>query len=114
MIGPRVGPFKIGIAGNVKTRRSIANVGNPQYLFVHYQVDMGGKLEAEAAEREAHYHFAAKHIRGEWFNLTVEDLPNIRQVVHNSKGRGRDEDCSPPPAQIRTCGTTAYGSCLES
>lgn len=29
-------------------------------------------------------------------------------------GRGRDEDRSPPPAQIRTCGTTAYGSCLES
>ena len=29
-------------------------------------------------------------------------------------GRGRDGDCSPPPAQIRTCGTTAYGSCLES
>ena len=29
-------------------------------------------------------------------------------------GRGRDEDYSPPPAQIRTCGTTAYGSCLES
>jgi STE24 endopeptidase len=28
--------------------------------------------------------------------------------------RGRDGDCSPPPAQIRTCGTTAYGSCLES
>ena len=29
-------------------------------------------------------------------------------------GRGRDGDCFPPPAQIRTCGTTAYGSCLES
>ncbi len=29
-------------------------------------------------------------------------------------GRGRDEDYSPPPAQIRTCGTTAYGSCLKS
>ncbi len=29
-------------------------------------------------------------------------------------GRGRDRDYSPPPAQIRTCGTTAYGSCLES
>jgi hypothetical protein len=27
-------------------------------------------------------------------------------------GRGRDEDCSPPPAQIRTCGFPAYGSYL--
>lgn len=31
-----------------------------------------------------------------------------------AEGRGRDRDYSPPPAQIRTCGTTAYGSCLES
>lgn len=27
-------------------------------------------------------------------------------------GRGRDGNYLPPPAQIRTCGTTAYGSCL--
>ena len=26
-------------------------------------------------------------------------------------GRGRDEPCGPPPAQIRTGGITAYGSC---
>jgi hypothetical protein len=26
-------------------------------------------------------------------------------------GRGRDGSYLPPPAQIRTCGTTAYGSC---
>ena len=29
-------------------------------------------------------------------------------------GRGRDEDCSSPPAQIRTCGFPASGSCLGS
>jgi putative transposase len=29
-----------------------------------------------------------------------------------SFGRGRDGSYLPPPAQIRTCGTTAYGSCL--
>lgn len=28
-------------------------------------------------------------------------------------GRGRDGSYLPPPAQIRTCGTTAYGSCLR-
>ena len=40
----------------------------------------------------------------------VFEVPPMRAQI----GRGRDEDCSPPPAQIRTCGTTAYGSCLES
>ena len=29
-------------------------------------------------------------------------------------GRGRDEDCSSPPAQIRACGFPASGSCLRS
>jgi hypothetical protein len=31
-----------------------------------------------------------------------------------TNGRGRDEDCSSPPAQIRTCGFPASGSCLGS
>src|SRR5436190_7751528 len=31
-----------------------------------------------------------------------------------AKGRGRDEDCSSPPAQFRTCGFPASGSCLRS
>jgi IS5 family transposase len=30
------------------------------------------------------------------------------------RGRGRDGGYPPPPAQIRTSGTTAYGSCLGS
>ena len=29
------------------------------------------------------------------------------------KGRGRDGYCWPPPARIRTCRVTAYGSCLR-
>ena len=29
-------------------------------------------------------------------------------------GHGRDEDCSPPPVQIRACGFPAPGSCLRS
>ena len=29
-------------------------------------------------------------------------------------GRGRDGRYRPPPAQIRTCRVTAYGSCLRS
>ncbi len=31
-----------------------------------------------------------------------------------TRGRGRDRGCPLPPAQIRTSGTTAYGSCLGS
>jgi hypothetical protein len=35
-------------------------------------------------------------------------------VVAGSHGRGRDGDCSPPPAQIPACGFPAPGSCRRS
>jgi hypothetical protein len=31
-----------------------------------------------------------------------------------TRGRGRDGDCSPPPAQIPACAANATGSCLRS
>ncbi|WP_369125017.1 hypothetical protein [Pseudomonas sp. CCC2.2] len=36
----------------------------------------------------------------------------ITSIASIFPGRGRDGSCLPPPEQIRTCGTTAYGSCL--
>ncbi len=39
--------------------------------------------------------------------------PLTRHRNQLSAGRGRDGSYLPPPAQIRTCGTTAYGSCLR-
>ena len=38
----------------------------------------------------------------------------IAALGKRHQGRGRDEDCSSPPAQIRTCGFPASGSCLRS
>src|ERR1019366_2761396 len=45
-------------------------------------------------------------------------LPTKRTAAYwttalENSGRGRDADCSAPPAQIRTCGITASGSCLR-
>lgn len=37
----------------------------------------------------------------------------LHSDIRSSDGRGRDGSYLPPPAQIRTCGTTAYGSCLR-
>lgn len=41
----------------------------------------------------------------------------VKVIIWNEKrakkGRGRDGHCWPPPAQIRTCRVTAYGSCLR-
>ena len=36
------------------------------------------------------------------------------KLVKGLRGRGRDVSYLTPPAQIRTCRTTAYGSCQRS
>lgn len=35
----------------------------------------------------------------------------MRNKPHSMEGRGRDGDCSPPPAQTRTGAINASGSC---
>jgi hypothetical protein len=54
-------------------------------------------------------------------NVLISDIlfgGKPREILrHGSSGkisRSRDTSYLAPPAQIRTCGTTAYGSCLES
>ena len=83
VIGPSGGPFKIGIADNVKSRRSILNVGNPAYLRIWHFHEASTEAEATEIETELHHHYQANHIRGEWFQLREEDLPNIKQMFHN-------------------------------
>src|SRR5215470_4841006 len=43
-----------------------------------------------------------------WVGLSPTDRASFAWRLR----RGRDGDCSPPPAQIRTCGFPAYGSYL--
>lgn len=80
VIGPSNGPLKIGIAENAKSRRSILNVGNHQYLRIHHIHDVESEEEALRIERELHFHFQDSHIRGEWFQLSVDDLPKVKQM----------------------------------
>lgn len=83
VIGPVGGPFKIGIADNVKSRRSILNVGNPAYLRIIYYHYASSEAEAREMEAELHYNYQDKHIRGEWFQLDESDLPGIVQAINN-------------------------------
>jgi DNA-binding XRE family transcriptional regulator len=83
VIGPSDGPFKIGIADDVKSRRSILNVGNPEYLRIWHYHEAASEAEAKEIETELHHHYQASHIRGEWFQLREADLPNIKQTLLN-------------------------------
>jgi hypothetical protein len=50
-----------------------------------------------------------------WNNDLLRESAAFRQSRRKTfqrRGYGRDEDLSPPPAQIRTCDFPAYGSYL--
>jgi DNA-binding XRE family transcriptional regulator len=77
VIGPKEGPFKIGIADDVGKRRGQLNVGNPLPLHIHNTFQADDEEQASLIEHELHFTFRAKHIRGEWFNLTKEEVANF-------------------------------------
>lgn len=84
VIGPTGGPLKIGIADDCKSRRSILNVGNHLYLRLWHIVEATDVAEAIKIEKSLHYQYQGSHIRGEWFQLTENDLPGIRQAMHTA------------------------------
>ena len=60
--------FKIGFSSNLEDRLGILQVGNPRNLVVYKTIpNMSRKQEKEMQD-----FFAAYHIRGEWYRITVD------------------------------------------
>lgn len=81
VIGASGGPLKIGIADDVHVRRGTLNIGNPKYLRVLIKHELDSEEAARILELQLHYCFQDYHVRGEWFDLTESDLPNIRKEI---------------------------------
>ncbi|MBK8583495.1 MAG: helix-turn-helix domain-containing protein [Flavobacteriales bacterium] len=73
--------MKIGLTDDLKSRRSILNVGNHKYLRLWLVVEAVDAAQAALIERVAHSQFEASHIRGEWFDLSERDLPTIKRAL---------------------------------
>lgn len=78
VIGPKGGPYKIGVALHVYSRIRELQVGNWQKLVTHLTFD--GR-DDYALETYLHEVFAKKKIRGEWFDLNADDLKRIPEIV---------------------------------
>lgn len=73
--------YKIGHTKNIEKRTNIFNVKIPfeweyQYIFM---LDDYKKLE-----KKLHHIFKQKRIKGEWFNLTIDDIKSIIQIIESS------------------------------
>lgn len=65
---------KIGIASNLESRLSSLQTGSVQELSVLAYFPIKG---AKTQENHLHQRYAHKHVRGEWFDLSDDDIETI-------------------------------------
>lgn len=85
VIGPACGGIvKIGRSADIRQRLQALQGASPQPLAVLYAAP-----GASGAETSVHAHFASRHIRGEWFDLTgTEAGPAVRDGLLAVEGLG--------------------------
>jgi hypothetical protein len=80
VIGSDTGPQKIGVSANVARRLAVLQTHSPHALTAHHQAQPAS--DARLVERVAHALLAAKRLRGEWFDVSVEDaIAAIDQAI---------------------------------
>lgn len=73
VIGPEVGPQKIGITNDLKKRLKAIQTGNPDQLYIHHFEEIDTRTKVRLLERKIHLELNYKKLKGEWFNLTKEE-----------------------------------------
>lgn len=71
---------KIGKANNIETRLSALQVGNHSTMSVVGYINCKDSTEAFKVESNIHSMVQAKHVRGEWYNLSDDDISYIKSV----------------------------------
>lgn len=72
VIGPAIGPQKIGLSGDVDKRLQTLQTGSPVDLLVHHREPIIAK-QVKLLEKKIHRELNHKRVRGEWFDLTPEE-----------------------------------------
>lgn len=86
IIGPkRATPVKIGYARNVESRLGNLQTGTHEELRIWYQAESLTLPEAKRIEREVHKELRSFWIRGEWFDVHLEDA--AKSVWHKINGQ---------------------------
>lgn len=72
IIGPEGGPYKIGYAADPKSRLSNLQVGQAVEIKLHYSEETDTE-KAKVIEKIIHKTLAHKRVRGEWFNIPLDE-----------------------------------------
>lgn len=74
---PEVQCYKIGRSKEIKSRVALLNIQLPFDVQLVHKIECADYISAEKA---LHLRFADKHLRGEWFALTDEDVAEIKAI----------------------------------
>jgi hypothetical protein len=77
------GYYKIGISNDPARRLSALQSSTPFEVKIFFVLEFGG--DAEPIEKALHEYFSRKHIRGEWYKLSKQDLDFVRSYVSDNK-----------------------------
>lgn len=73
IIGPENGPYKIGYSSKPEERCRQLQTGQPQHIKVHHLREIDEERVA-VMEKLIHRQLGYQRVRGEWFNVPLEDL----------------------------------------
>jgi hypothetical protein len=71
------GYTKIGRTSDLVARISTLQTGNPDELTVYKTVKCTEAHPSADLEKELHEHFAEHHVRGEWFDITNDQIDEV-------------------------------------
>lgn len=74
------GTTKIGHAENMKRRFSQINMSNSGKVSIYYSRIVKDRKDLE---KKLHIEFSKKRIKGEWFDLSEEDLIRAKNIIDN-------------------------------
>lgn len=103
VIGPaREGPVKIGHAVDPLKRLSGLQVGNHLELKL-WSAWASDKLSKRQVEKRVHVVLRYARIRGEWFNVTVEEAEEVLRKLDDGKRFELSEDLIKTLERAMTC-----------
>lgn len=79
----RNGMTKIGISDEPRAREKTLQSEEPEIELLHHW--MGSRT----LERQLHEQFKSKRVRGEWFNLSSDDVREIVEAMNGGNGDGQ-------------------------
>jgi hypothetical protein len=75
MMNKKTGRVKIGISDNPTFREKTLQEEVPDIELIHKGAGSWND------EQKLHLHFAAKRLRGEWFELTTEEIEEAKSLI---------------------------------